>query len=856
MREKILLNDNWLFSKETSTISLDNKFPFETINLPHTWNNLDGQDGGGDYFRSVCAYKKSLTFTREDLTKDLYLEFEAIFSISKIYVNKKEAFVHKGGFQTFRVYLNPFINEGENEIFVLADNEPNKIVYPQFADFTFFGGIYRDVYLIKVNKSHFDLSYYGSKGFYAKPKLENGNWNVYLKSFIINKENNLLIKYEIYDEEKLINEISTTDLDEEKIITISNPHLWNGRIDPHLYKVYAKLYKKDELLDEVSLDIGLRTFRVDPETGFYLNDKPYHLHGVSRHQDRFNLGWALTKKEHEEDMDLIKEVGATTIRLAHYQHSQYFYELCDKEGMVVWAEIPYISAHMDSGKENVFSQMKELIIQNIHHPSIVCWGLSNEITMRGQSEQLIKDHKELNDFVHKEDPSRLTTLAAVAMLNMNSKMCKITDILSYNHYFGWYAGSVDQNGPWLDKFHSLNPNIPLGLSEYGCEAVLSWHSENPTQGDYSEEYQAYYHEEMLKTFTTRPYIWSTHVWNMFDFAADQRDEGGCKGRNNKGLVTFDRKTKKDSFYIYKAYWNKDDKFVHICSKRYKERSKEQICIKVYSNLSEVSLYANDELIGAKTIEDHKALFDVKLKDGENKIIVKSDKYQDEALFIKVDKEKDEYHLSNSSENITNWFDKEGNSIEFNFPENYLNIDSKFSELMKIPVGKAILNLVLKVASEKIGFGEGGNSEELLNMLGSTTIRRVASLVGGKIMTPQTLFLINEIVNKIKIDYEDPASSYTVKKVKFNNQELDIKIVENNLNVLNKFKVLLNNKFIFNIFELLKTIKKDNKPLLEIKGIKLLILKNTSVISLFKLIRKLPSNYISDLNEILIRLSKK
>ena len=307
---------------------------------------------------------------------------------------------------------------------------------------------------------------------------------------------------------------------------------------------------------------------MDPENGFFLNGKSYPLHGVARHQDRLDMGWAISEAEHAEDVALIKEVGANTIRLAHYQHAQPFYDLCDKNGLVLWAEIPLISVFREGedAKANTLSQMTELISQNYNHPSIFFWGISNEITIAGESEALYQNLCELNALAKKLDPSRLTTMAQVSMVPMDSEHVYITDVQSYNHYFGWYVGDVSENGPWLDEFHRKNPDRPVGVSEYGAEAILTWHTAKPESHDYTEEYQAYYHHEMLKTFATRPYLWSTHVWNMFDFAADARDEGGCKGRNNKGLVTYDRRIKKDAFFIYKAYWTTEP-MVHVCGSR-------------------------------------------------------------------------------------------------------------------------------------------------------------------------------------------------------------------------------------------------------------------------------------------------
>lgn len=848
MREKIIFNNSWLFSKESDDISKVDDSSFISITLPHTWNAMDGQDGGGDYYRGVCTYKKSFNLTEEDLSKELFIEFEAIMSSSKVVINRKKEFIHHGGFQTFRIYLNDVCHAGENEILVFADNRSNNYVYPQFADFTFFGGIYRDTYLIKTNKTHFDLSYFGTKGIKITPQLIDEKWFINVESFITNFNDNEIV-FELIDEGKVIDNIK---INEVKTVTfeVKNPHLWNGRIDPHLYTIKAKILNNADVIDEIEDRVGLRTFYVDPQKGFYLNGKPYHLHGVSRHQDRLNLGWAITKKEHEEDMELIKEVGATTIRLAHYQHAQYFYDLCDQEGMVVWAEIPYISNHMDTGKENVFSQMKELVLQNYNHTSICFWGLSNEITMRGTTKQLIDDHKELNALVKSLDKTRLTTIANVSMTKMDSEICKITDVISYNHYFGWYAGIVDQNGPRLDKFHSLYPSIPLGLSEYGCEAILDWHSETPMQGDYTEEYQAYYHEEMLKTFASRPYLWSTHVWNMFDFAADNRDEGGEKGRNHKGLVTYDRKTKKDSFYIYKAYWNNEDKFIHITSKRYKERSLDSIKVKIYTNLDEVTLFNNDVSLGTKKVEDHKVIFDVALTKGENHIKATSGNYIDETTFIKVDEENEKYHLKDNSD-IVNWFDKEGNQIEFNFKEGYLNIDSPIKDIIATPLGKAIMDLTMKFGLKKMGMGEEGPNDDLLEMMSSMSVRKISKLAGSNVITPEILFAINEILNQIKIGEKDLRNNPKTIQISYLNGKISINTYDGYFNLNSKIGPLLKSQFIKEVMKSILLIKPEFKEMT--KGFKFFVIKQFKVISLLKLTKKVDDSLAQSINEILTNI---
>ncbi len=377
-------------------------------------------------------------------------------------------------------------------------------------------------------------------------------------------------------------------------IVLQGVHRWDGVADPYLYEATAVLYRGGEAADAVTERFGCREFCFDAEEGFFLNGRRYPLHGVSRHQDRLGVGNALTREMHEEDMELILSMGANSIRLAHYQHDQYFYDLCDEKGIVAWAEIPYITVHMDSGRENTVQQMKELITQNYNHASIVCWALSNEISLQGVTEDLIENHRILNDLVHEMDKTRVSAMANLFLLETDSPLVSLPDIRGYNLYYGWYVGEMEDNDAFFDDFHRKYPDTAIGLTEYGADCVITLQSPKPEKGDYTESYQAVYHEHMLEMFAARPYLWGTYVWNMFEFAAAGRDEAGDPGKNHKGLVTFDRKQKKDAFYIYKAWWSAE-KFVHLCGSRYHDRVEDTTEIKVYSNLEKIALYVDDKL---------------------------------------------------------------------------------------------------------------------------------------------------------------------------------------------------------------------------------------------------------------------
>ncbi|HQO70606.1 MAG TPA: glycoside hydrolase family 2 TIM barrel-domain containing protein, partial [Clostridia bacterium] len=517
MRTVYNLNAKWAFTKQADKVPDKMPMDWAWVNLPHTWNATDGQDGGNDYYRGTCYYAKQIIKADLPQTDCYYLEIKGANSSCDVFLDGKHLAHHDGGYSTWRVDItNDFNNE--NLLVIAVDNSPNEKVYPQVADFTFYGGLYRDVNIVCVSKSHFCLDYYGGPGLKVTPEILENDAKIHIETWVNSLDNNQEIRYTIYDSKN--NEIAKRETNETKtVLDIENVHLWHGRKDPYLYRVLVELLENGEVIDNISSNFGCRTFRIDPDNGFILNGKEYPLRGVSRHQDRLGCGNALLPEHHKEDMELIYELGCTTIRLAHYQHDQYFYDLCDEYGMVVWAEIPYISQHNPLANDNTISQMKELIAQNYNHPSIVVWGLSNEISMKGDKDpDLIRNHNVLNDLCHEMDKTRLTTIAVVSPCSIDSPYIKIPDVISYNHYFGWYGGEASMNGPWFDNFHAKNPNIPIGCSEYGCEA-LNWHTSQPVQGDYTEEYQAYYHEELIKQLFSRKYIWATHVWNMFDFGA-------------------------------------------------------------------------------------------------------------------------------------------------------------------------------------------------------------------------------------------------------------------------------------------------------------------------------------------------
>jgi len=586
MRTEILLQKDWVFTDMDGVSA--------AVDLPHTWNAIDGQDGGDDYRRGRCRYEKTFAIPEFDREKQcVYLEFQGVNASALVELNGKFVIAHDGGYSTFRQDVTKLLL-AENKLTVAVDNGVNDRVYPQKADFTFYGGIYRDVKLIVLNKSHFDLDWFGGPGIAVSAQPKDGKGEVTVRTW--HEVENAQVQVKVFDGE---GNVVATGQHTCANMTVENVRLWDGIYDPYLYRCEATLLENGEEVDKVSCSFGFRSYHFDPKKGFFLNGRSYPLYGVSRHQDRKGIGNALLREHHDEDMALIRQMGATTIRLAHYQHDQYFYDLCDKYGMVVWAEIPYISEHMPNGRDNTLCQMTELIAQNYNHPSIVTWGISNEITISTKNKKdMLSNHRQLNDLVHKLDPDRPTTLACYAMCGPFNRVAHITDLVSWNLYLGWYVPGLFLNDLWISFFHFVFPKRCLGFSEYGCEGMPNLHSSHPRRGDHTEEYQAIYHEYMLECFKKRPYMWANHVWNMFDFAADARNQGGEPGMNHKGLVTFDRKVKKDSFYLYKAYWNKEP-MVHIAGKRYVNRCEKVTTVKVYTNQRSVTLYANGEKIAAQ-----------------------------------------------------------------------------------------------------------------------------------------------------------------------------------------------------------------------------------------------------------------
>lgn len=729
MRTITSLNSEWYF-KKTAAVPAGLPADWESVTLPHTWNAVDGQDGGNDYWRGTACYVRKLSRPSDAEGRSVFLEVNGAAMTAEVFLNGKKLGRHEGGYSTFRVDLTDDLQD-ENLLCITVDNSENDHVYPQKADFTFYGGLYREVKLICVPRTHFELVKDGTPGIRVTPcvDLEAGCATVKVESW----QNGGLVTYAVNGEKKTV---PSENGHAQAEFVVEHVHLWDGLNDPYLYEASAAL----DSGDEVSTRFGCRVMAFDPQKGFLLNGRSYPLRGVSRHQDRWGIGNALTEKEHREDMALIREIGANTIRLAHYQHSQFFYDLCDEEGMVVWAEIPYITEHMPGGRQNTLDQMRELITQCDHHPSICCWGLSNEVAVHGVTEDLMENHRLLNDLCHRMDKTRPTTMAHAFMLEHDSPLTNLPDIASYNLYFGWYLGTLEQNDSFFDEYHALYPDRVMGFSEYGADANVQFQSPRPEAGDYSEQYQCVYHEAILACIRRHPWMWATHAWNMFDFAADGRDEGGAHGLNQKGLVSFDRKLKKDAFYLYKAAWNRTEPFVHLCGKRYVNRTEARTEIRVYSNQSEVTLLMDGKEIGTKA-GDTVFVFEAEIS-GEHTFTAKSGSCSDTMQIRKVSEPDPAYRFGKTG-SVANWFD------ESDFKTDCFSVRDSFGALMAHPeAGKIVGAVMQKLIASRGDVAKSANSNANLQKMMAAMSFEALLKKGGDTVPPEMVKKINAQLQQI------------------------------------------------------------------------------------------------------------
>jgi beta-galactosidase len=590
------------------------------VTLPHTWNALDGEDGGNDYYRGAGWYRRHYTPPATAAGQRIFLQFDGANIVTTVWVNGTMVGTHRGGFARFRFDVTgAMVPDSDNVIAVQVSNAAAADVAPLSADFTFFGGLYRDVHVLVTDPVHVDALDFGSAGVYvsatgvsaasatlmANVRIRNDQAapvDVSVDTVVVGADGAVAARLSA---SATLAAGATSSLPAS--VAVANPHLWNGVADPYLYTVYAEVSAGGVVTDVVPVPFGFRFYAVGAADGFSLNGQSVDLHGVNRHQDRLNMGWAITDAQHDEDMALIRELGANFVRLSHYENAEHFHDLADRAGIVLWAEIPLVNENTNSVAfiDNAVQQMTELIRQNYNHPSVLFWGIGNE----QRSDDTVTNNllTALANLVRAEDPGRLSTYAHCCASETGGLPAH-TDVVGFNKYFGWYDGAADQFGAWADGLHAAKPTWKIAVSEYGAGAAITQHADNPARPDpagpsHPEEYQSALHETTWKQMKTRRYLWAKAIWNMFDFAVDSRDEGDTPGRNDKGLVTYDRKTRKDAFFFYKAQWTTAP-FVYVTSRRFNPRTTATVTVKVYSNMDSVRLQVNGVPLGAVTNPDH------------------------------------------------------------------------------------------------------------------------------------------------------------------------------------------------------------------------------------------------------------
>ena len=638
-RENILINQDWNFRFSHQV----DKNSSRRVDLPHTWNAQDALSGKPDYKRGIGNYDKKLFIRSEWKGKRLFLRFEGANCVSNVFINGKQIGEHRGGYGAFIFEITDKVNYGkDNTVLVRVNNGEQLDVMPLVGDFNFYGGIYRDVHLLVTEDICISPLDYASPGVYLFQQHVGEKQAAVLArinlSNVTEHPRQATLRLQVKEGDKVVYQADkkvtvaphTSVQPEEMSFTLLNPRLWNGREDPFMYQTVITLVKDGKEIDKVEQPLGLRYYATDADRGFFLNGKHLPLHGVCRHQEWAEVGNALRPMHHEEDTRLMLEMGVNAIRLAHYPQATYMYDLMDRNGIVTWAEIPFVGpgGYADKGfvdqpsfRENGKEQLKEMIRQHFNHPSICFWGLFNELKENGDNP--LEYIKELNVLAHQEDPTRPTTSAS----NQGGAINFITDNIAWNRYDGWYGATPATLASWLDKTHQAHPEIKIAISEYGAGASIYHQQDSLVQTSpgswwHPENWQTEYHIQNWKIISERPYVWGSFVWNMFDFGAAHRTEGDRPGINDKGLVTHDRKVKKDAFYFYKANWNPEP-MVYIAGHRSVNRVKPVTEVQIFSNCAEVTLKVNGQIIKKMQPDGVKVCIfkDIRLKKGENNIEV-------------------------------------------------------------------------------------------------------------------------------------------------------------------------------------------------------------------------------------------
>ena len=638
-RTDVVLDSNWRFIRQDAsgaqTVGFDDS-SWTNLNLPHTWNNLDGQDGGNNYYRGIGWYRTHYAVDDGYTNRQFFLKFDGAFSVADVYVNGNLVGEHRGGFAAFVYDVTPYLNvSADNVIAVKVNNAFDTNLPPLNADFTFFGGLYRDVHLLVTDPVQISPLDYGSPGIYLKTTGVTSNsaslqvtavvsnatataQTVTVRTVVVDAATNMVTA--------LTNAVTLPSGVTSNVVastTVANPHLWDGLNDPYLYQTFTEVWSGTNVVDVVAQPLGFRWFSVDPTNGFFLNGRHYDLHGVNMHQDWLNCGWALTDAQRDTNFIFLKEIGATFLRLSHYQHNDHTYQLADQTGICVWSEVPLINYITEAPAyyTNTLQQLREMIRQRYNHPSVICWSVYNEITLQAgpTPTNLISQEVQL---VGQEDPTRFPT--AAANISDNDPSTRYTQVVAFNKYYGWYGGVTTDFGPWADNFHATYPARPVGVSEYGAGASIYQHNEDPVTEpanagpNHPEEYQNLFHESYWQQMKARPFLWCKLIWNMFDFASDGRNEGDTPGRNDKGLITYDRQVRKDAFFFYKANWSTNP-MVYITGHTFTNRLTNAITAKVYANCDSVELFVNGVSQGSTTSTNCIFTWPVLLQSGSNTV---------------------------------------------------------------------------------------------------------------------------------------------------------------------------------------------------------------------------------------------
>ena len=650
------LNDLWSFRRLPGHTLGDLPFqtpdgPSQTVSLPHTWYE------DGEAYRGLAVYEKTLR--RDPAWRRVLLSFDGADQNCRVYVNGHFAGGHCGGYSRFRLPV-PAAAYGEENwtVRVFVENALNEDILPSFGDFTVFGGLHRPAALLVGGETGFDRCWHGTDGVIARAAVNGAGQGVLtVEPHTVGDTADAVIAYALSDDRGTVVARAEGKPDAKTVLAVDAPALWNGLHEARLYTLRSTLIIGGETIDEVVLRTGFRRVEIDGREGLRLNGRAYQLRGVARHQDRAGKYSAVSENDIREDFALIGEIGANAVRLSHYQHPQAAYDCCDEAGLLCWAEIPMLKmTESPALMENARQQLTELILQNIHHPSVFCWGIQNEIAMFRDAPFMHENCRELHALVKTLDPERFSAAANLYPLKPVSKLNGITDLVGYNVYFGWYYGEMGDYGAYLDRFHAARPDLPLGISEYGVDANLALHSAQPKVKDYSEEYQALWHETVYPQIESRPWLWGSFIWNMFDFSSARRNEGGQRFINAKGLVTHDRRIRKDAFYYYKARWT-DAPFLHLCGKRFARRAEERASVKCYTNLPRVALRVNGEPVGEAETQNGAAVFEnVPLRMGENRISATAGECAEACVWTRTETPDPSYRLPEEEDGpVRNWF---------------------------------------------------------------------------------------------------------------------------------------------------------------------------------------------------------